>query len=458
MYVRAKIPEVVYHLTKKENVEKILEDGKIKLFGDTECWFCESIPNMKRYMEYTVMNEGKPYIATGGAVKLYPKFKPEEYAVLKLTPKYREGKWYRWMQEMPPNTSKEMLEKAREFSNLKIGFRGELRFSNCEIIEIGEVLMNKNEHETLIGIAGEKTKTLKSVEDVAKFICEEGKRGDVQITREDGTPFLDTFGIYINRIADMEYRARLLEVLIPMQKRLDGTPMTVKEQYPTGTRIELIKMGEDPQPVPPGTRGTVDYVDDADQIHMKWDNGRTLALVIGEDEFRTLDQDEINEERCKKFIEGVNKNVLSSFDMGKMIEAYTDKDMSYPTEILKGMHNEFLKVYGTDEVNRDMGFVTVPAVVKVPDGSLYAALVDLDLESSGEHWGTQFITPIGVVDQSGDYKSEYAKSFVKSLIPYDYWYTVKYDDDIHISMDDCPEDVHEMITNATDEGIGGIKF
>jgi hypothetical protein len=240
-----------------------------------------------------------------------------------------------------------------------------LRFSNCEIIEIGEVLMNKNEHETLIGIAGEKTKTLKSVEDVAKFICEEGKRGDVQITREDGTPFLDTFGIYINRIADMEYRTRLLEVLIPMQKRLDGTPMTVKEQYPTGTRIELIKMGEDPQPVPPGTRGTVDYVDDADQIHMKWDNGRTLALVISEDEFRTLDQDEINEERCKKFIEGVNKNVLSSFDMGKMIEAYTDKDMSYPTEILKGMHNEFLKVYGTDEVNRDMGFVTVPAVVKV---------------------------------------------------------------------------------------------
>lgn len=36
-----------------------------------------------------------------------------------------------------------------------------------------------------------------------------------------------------------------------------------KQRYPKGTRIELISMGADePNPVPPGTRGTVAFVDD----------------------------------------------------------------------------------------------------------------------------------------------------------------------------------------------------
>lgn len=58
-------------------------------------------------------------------------------------------------------------------------------------------------------------------------------------------------------------------------------------KYPSGTRIQLDHM-DDLFPVPDGTVGTVDYVDDAGQIHMIWDNGRTLALVSGEDEFHII--------------------------------------------------------------------------------------------------------------------------------------------------------------------------
>ncbi len=68
-----------------------------------------------------------------------------------------------------------------------------------------------------------------------------------------------------------------------------------RELYPKGTRLELLSM-DDPQAVPPQTRGTVDYVDDAGQIHMLWDNGRTLAIIPGEDSFRTLTEEEIQEE------------------------------------------------------------------------------------------------------------------------------------------------------------------
>lgn len=66
--------------------------------------------------------------------------------------------------------------------------------------------------------------------------------------------------------------------------------------YPVGTRIELAYM-DDPQAIPTGTRGTVDHIDDAGQIHMKWDNGRSLAVIFGVDDFRLLTDDEIKAEK-----------------------------------------------------------------------------------------------------------------------------------------------------------------
>ena len=66
--------------------------------------------------------------------------------------------------------------------------------------------------------------------------------------------------------------------------------------YPPDTRIQLIHM-EDNWAIPSGTRGTVDYVDDAGQIHMKWDNGRTLAIVPQVDKFRRLTQQELLDEQ-----------------------------------------------------------------------------------------------------------------------------------------------------------------
>lgn len=63
----------------------------------------------------------------------------------------------------------------------------------------------------------------------------------------------------------------------------------IREQYPPGTRIRLYHM-EDAQAVPAGTEGTVVCVDSIGQIQMKWDNGRTLALIPGEDSFSAIQQ------------------------------------------------------------------------------------------------------------------------------------------------------------------------
>ena len=67
--------------------------------------------------------------------------------------------------------------------------------------------------------------------------------------------------------------------------------------YPPGTRIVLSRMNDPFSPVEPGTRGTVRYVDDAGQIGVAWDNGRSLSLIPGEDSFRKLTQQEVAQEQ-----------------------------------------------------------------------------------------------------------------------------------------------------------------
>jgi hypothetical protein len=62
----------------------------------------------------------------------------------------------------------------------------------------------------------------------------------------------------------------------------------IKEKYSAGTRIELIHMDDPYAPIEPGMQGIVEMVDDAGTLHMKWDNGRTLGIVPGEDHFKVI--------------------------------------------------------------------------------------------------------------------------------------------------------------------------
>lgn len=55
-----------------------------------------------------------------------------------------------------------------------------------------------------------------------------------------------------------------------------------------GKRIKMIFM-DDPDPIEPGQMGTIIKLDGAGQIQVKWDNGRNLSVIPGEDRFEIED-------------------------------------------------------------------------------------------------------------------------------------------------------------------------
>lgn len=54
-----------------------------------------------------------------------------------------------------------------------------------------------------------------------------------------------------------------------------------------GTKIKLLYMHKEPQ-MPSGLIGIVDFIDSANQIHIQWENGSSLAINTEIDKFEIL--------------------------------------------------------------------------------------------------------------------------------------------------------------------------
>ena len=68
----------------------------------------------------------------------------------------------------------------------------------------------------------------------------------------------------------------------------DAALHDLKERFPLGCRVELVRM-DDPYAPPPGTQGKVWSIDSIGTIHVWWDNGSSLGVAYGEDECRRID-------------------------------------------------------------------------------------------------------------------------------------------------------------------------
>lgn len=96
----------------------------------------------------------------------------------------------------------------------------------------------------------------------------------------------------IPRVVDFE---GLENIILSIEKETYKERLTqeeinqIKEKYVAGTKIELIKMYDYINAVPTGIKGKVDHVDDLGTIHVNWENGSTLGLIVGKDEFKVIE-------------------------------------------------------------------------------------------------------------------------------------------------------------------------
>ena len=57
----------------------------------------------------------------------------------------------------------------------------------------------------------------------------------------------------------------------------------IRADFPVGSKVMMIYSADPFAPIESGTEGTVSSVDDIGTIHVNWNNGRCLGVVLSED-------------------------------------------------------------------------------------------------------------------------------------------------------------------------------
>ena len=111
----------------------------------------------------------------------------------------------------------------------------------------------------------------------------------------------------------------------------------IRQKYPKGTRIMLNSMDDPHHPIPSGTLGTVETVDDIGTIHMKWDNGQSLGLIVGEDSFYVIESVQ-NQEKIREADEKIRVLVVEPMKEPKV--EYIENTLDDMQRVVGGLIEE----------------------------------------------------------------------------------------------------------------------
>ena len=135
-------PQIVYHMTPRKNLEKILQDGFIDTMTDYVCFFFPELKYIPFYIELSGADKGRQYYDFDGKIHTAPPLIHEETVVLKLIPRYIEP--MHWYQEIVKATNEKILARAClknvKTPNQRIFFRCaalkilEIRQDSCEFL------------------------------------------------------------------------------------------------------------------------------------------------------------------------------------------------------------------------------------------------------------------------------------------------------------------------------------
>lgn len=117
----------------------------------------------------------------------------------------------------------------------------------------------------------------------------------LEITEQQNKLNVKFFPSMINKIMDISELENVILIINKQTYIIEHSEQEIKkikEKYVSGTKIELIKMYDLQAPLPK-TIGKVAYVDDVGTVHVDWENGSALGLVIGIDEFKIIYEQEM---------------------------------------------------------------------------------------------------------------------------------------------------------------------
>ncbi len=201
----------------------------------------------------------------------------------------------------------------------------------------------------------------------------------------------------------------------------------LRKQYPAGTRIRLDAMQDPYAPVEAGTTGKLNYIDDAGQFHMKWDNGRTLALIPGVDSFTVLPPElsmtklymPLTAELYEPDVYG-NMQDEPELLTGRDLTAYEDHIRSalvkyrMPEEVNRGIMHWY---DAADSVNDKVRSVTFD--VERRDGKLWGKL-NVDKLLLRQKQGFYCASPVGYNALGREFERVLPAGSVANLYPFNY--------------------------------------
>lgn len=120
-----------------------------------------------------------------------------------------------------------------------------------------------------------------------------------------------------------------------------------------GMRIRMVSMTDDPNPIAPGTEGTIRLIDGMGIIHVKWDDGRTLGVIPGVDHYQLVpdSKTDLYDETSKMFEDTTSTKAVTSAI--KQTPSNVNKSMPKPTKTSQSVKSSLEKSgIKTDKVTK----------------------------------------------------------------------------------------------------------
>lgn len=153
----------------------------------------------------------------------------------------------------------------------------------------------------------------------------------------------------------------------------------------------------------------------------------------------------------QNFIKKVNL-LLKETDLEKLHASCNSNDNAYAAEMMLKLQCAFEEVYGQGTDDKSYEIITVPGIIKGRrTGIQEIALLLIDTETLGEHWGVTFFTERGVMPfRPWEMNAEQKSYIMENYIPYDYWYTSPIEGDICANIDEIPESISSILKLVTE--------